>query len=120
MRIYKKWVGQKPDCAGDIYVLECSQEEQFTQMFPLIGQQALHATSGRDVIYRLYLICEDGRRILPIDKPSVMMGAFNGGRSPLADCEVRTAEHISELVNTDELRPSMEASRYLTQGAVKE
>ena len=117
MRIYKKWAGQKPDYAGDIYVLECSQEEQFTQMYPLIGQQALYATSGRDVIYRLYLICEDGRRILPIDKPSVMMGSFNGGRSPLEDCEVISASNISELVKVDELRPAMEASRYLFHGA---
>lgn len=50
MRIYKKWTGRQPDYAGDIFLLECSQEEQFTQMYPLIGQPALHATSGRDVI----------------------------------------------------------------------
>lgn len=116
MRIYKRWTGKSPEDAGDIYVLECSQEEQFTQMYPLIGQQALHATSGRDVIYRLYLICENGRRILPIDKPSVMMGAFNGGRSPLEDCEIITVERITELVKAEELRPSVEASRYLYQG----
>lgn len=47
MRIYRKWVGRQPAKAGEMYLLECSQEEQFTQMFPLIGQQALHATSGR-------------------------------------------------------------------------
>lgn len=46
MRIYRKWVGRQPAKAGEMYLLECSQEEQFTQMFPLIGQQALHATSG--------------------------------------------------------------------------
>lgn len=113
MRIYKKWVGRQPAKAGEMYLLECSQEEQFTQMFPLIGQQALHATSGRDVIYRLYLICEGRRRILPIDKPSVMMGAFNGGKSPLADCKIITAERIEELVKADELLPSVEASVYL-------
>lgn len=115
MRIYRQWVGRQPAKAGEMYLLECSQEEQFTQMFPLIGQQALHATSGRDVIYRLYLICEDGRRILPVDKPSVMMGAFNGGKSPLADCGIITAERIEELVKTDELLPSVEASVYLAE-----
>ncbi len=113
MRIYKKWAGRQPDYAGDIFLLECSQEEQFTQMYPLIGQPALHATSGRDVIYRLYLICEDGRRILPIDKPSVIMGAFNGGHSPLSDCAEITAARIEELVRADELLPSIEASKYL-------
>ena len=51
--------------------------------------QALHATSGRDVIYRLYLICEDGRRILPVDKPSVMMGASCMGFQWMAPSEMK-------------------------------
>ena len=85
MRIIKKWIGRKPESAGDMYLLEVTQAEMFEQMYPLLGQLALHATSGRDVDYRLYFICENGRRILPVDKPSVMSGAFNGGiRWPIA------------------------------------
>ena len=119
MRIYKKWVGRQPDYAGDVYLLECTQEEQFTQMYPLIGQPALHATRGQDVIFRLYFICEDGRRILPVDKPSVIRGAFCGGKSPLENCEEITARRIEELVKADELLPSVEASKYLFEGKTK-
>ena len=113
MRIIKKWIGRKPESAGDVYLLEVTQAEMFEQMYPLLGQLALHATIGRDVDYRLYLICEGGRRILPVDKPSVMSGAFNGGVNPLADCEIITAENISELIDTSALLPAVEAGEYL-------
>ena len=83
MRIIKKWIGRKPETAGEVRLLEVSQGEMFEQMYPLLGQLALHATSGRDVDYRLYFICEGGRRILPVDRPSVMSGAFNNGVNPL-------------------------------------
>ena len=53
MRIIKKWIGRKPESAGDVYLLEVTQAEMFEQMYPLLGQLALHATSGRDVDYRL-------------------------------------------------------------------
>ena len=109
MRIIKKWIGRKPESAGDVYLLEVTQAEMFEQMYPLLGQLALHATSGRDVDYRLYFICEGGRRILP----SVMSGAFNGGVNPLADCEIITAENISELIDTSALLPAVEAGEYL-------
>lgn len=49
MRIIKKWIGRKPESAGDVYSLEVTQAEMFEQMYPLLGQLALHATSGRDV-----------------------------------------------------------------------
>lgn len=113
MKIIKKWIGRQPESAGEIRLLEVSQAEMFEQMYPLLGQLALHATSGQDVDYRLYFICEDGRRILPVDKPSVMSGAFNGGVSPLAECETVSAENITELVDTAALLPAVEASEYL-------
>lgn len=113
MRIIKKWTGRRPQAAGEVLLLEVTQAEMFEQMYPLLGQLALHATSGHDVDYRLYFICENGRRILPVDKPSVMSGAFNGGASPLVDCEPVTAESISELVDTASLLPAVEASEYL-------
>ncbi len=113
MKIIKKWTGRQPETAGEIRLLEVSQAEMFEQMYPLLGQLALHATSGRDVDYRLYFICEGGRRIVPVDKPSVMSGAFNGGVNPLADCEPVTAESIAELVDTERLLPAVEASEYL-------
>lgn len=113
MQIQKRWVGKKPNYAGDVFLLECTQAEMFEQMYPLIGQLALHATSGRDVDLRLYLICEQGRRILPIDRPSVMSGAFNNGKNPLEPCEIINAQNISELVKTNELLPTVEASDYL-------
>lgn len=113
MRIIKKWVGRKPECSGDIWLLEVTQAEMFEQMYPLLGQLALHATSGRDVDYRLYLVCEDSRRILPIDKPSVMRSAYNGGVSPLADCDIKEYSSISDLVDTEALLPAVEASTYL-------
>ncbi len=113
MRIIKKWIGRQPETAGEVRLLEVSQAEMFEQMYPLLGQLALHATSGQDVDYRLYFICENGRRILPVDKPSVMSGAFNGGISPLAECEIVSAESISELVDTSALLPAVEASEYL-------
>ena len=47
MRIIKKWIGRKPESAGDVYLLEVTQAEMFEQMYPLLGQLALHATSGR-------------------------------------------------------------------------
>ena len=113
MRIIKKWIGRRPEKAGEVWLLEVTQSEMFEQMYPLLGQLALHATSGRDVDYRLYLICEGGRRILPVDKPSVMSGAYNGGVSPLADCEIKEYENIAELADTSELLPTFEASAYL-------
>lgn len=113
MRIIKKWIGQQPETAGEVRLLEVTQAEMFEQMYPLLGQLALHATSGHDVDYRLYFICENGRRILPVDRPSVMSGAFNGGVNPLADCEITSAEDISELVDTESLLPPIEASKYL-------
>ena len=113
MRIIKKWIGRRPEKAGEVWLLEVTQSEMFEQMYPLLGQLALHATSGRDVDYRLYLICEGGRRILPVDKPSVMSGAYNGGVSPLADCEIKEYENIAELTDTSELLPTFEASAYL-------
>ena len=113
MRIIKKWIGRRPEKAGEVWLLEVTQSEMFEQMYPLLGQLALHATSGRDVDYRLYLICEGGRRILPVDKPSVMSGAFNGGVSRLADCEIKEYENIAELADTSELLPTFEASAYL-------
>lgn len=113
MRIIRKWIGRRPEKAGEVWLLEVTQSEMFEQMYPLLGQLALHATSGRDVDYRLYLICEGGRRILPVDKPSVMSGAFNGGVSPLADCEVKEYENIAELVDISDLLPTLEASAYL-------
>lgn len=113
MKIIKKWIGRRPESAGEIRLLEVSQAEMFEQMYPLLGQLALHATSGHYVDYRLYFICEDGRRILPVDKPSVMSGAFNAGVNPLADCETVTAENIAELVDTARLLPAVEASEYL-------
>ena len=116
MQIRKRWTGRKPDFAGEVYLLECSQAEMFEQMYPLIGQLALHATSGRDVDIRLYFICEDGRRILPVDRPSVMSGAFNGGVSPL---EPVNAERIEELVKISELLPPAEAGDYLFRGITK-
>ena len=115
MRIIKKWIGRKPETAGEVRLLEVSQGEMFEQMYPLLGQLALHATSGRDVDYRLYFICEGGRRILPVDRPSVMSGAFNNGVNPLVDCEIVTAENIAELVDTAALLPAVEASAYLFQ-----
>lgn len=113
MRIIKKWVGRKPECAGDMWLLEVTQAEMFEQMYPLLGQLALHATSGRDVDYRLYLVCEGGRRILPIDKPSVMRSAYNGGVSPLCDCDIKEYTSIADLVDTENLLPAVEASEYL-------
>ena len=113
MRIIKKWIGKQPESAGEIMLLEVTQSEMFEQMYPLLGQLALHATSGRDVDLRLYLVCENGRRILPIDKPSVMSGAFNGGVNPLVDCEIVTAENISELIDASALLPAVEAGEYL-------
>lgn len=113
MRIIKKWTGRRPETAGEVLLLEVTQAEMFEQMYPLLGQLALHATSGHDVDYRLFLICENGRRILPVDKPSVMSGAFNGGVSPLADCEPVTTDSIGELVDTASLLPAVEASEYL-------
>lgn len=113
MRIIKKWVGRQPESAGEIKLLEVTQAEMFEQMYPLLGQCALHATSGSDVDLRLYFICENGRRILPVDRPSVMSGAFNRGVSPLADCEIISAQSISELVDTAALLPAVEASEYL-------
>ena len=113
MRIIKKWIGRKPETAGEVRLLEVSQGEMFEQMYPLLGQLALHATSGRDVDYRLYLVCEGGRRILPVDKPSVMRGAYCGGVSPLADCEIREFAGIADLVDTSNLLPAVEASVYL-------
>lgn len=119
MKIQKRWTGKKPDFAGEVYLLECTQAEMFEQMYPLMGQLALHATSGRDVDLRLYFICEDGRRILPVDRPSVMSGAFNGGVSPLEPCEPVNAERIEELVKTAELLPPVEAGDYLFRGITK-
>lgn len=113
MRIIKKWVGRKPECAGEMWLLEVTQAEMFEQMYPLLGQLALHATSGRDVDYRLYLVCEGGRWILPIDKPSVMRGAYNGGVSPLAECDIKEYTSIADLVDTEDLLPAIEASEYL-------
>ena len=113
MRIIKKWIGRQPDTAGEVRLLEVTQAEMFEQMYPLLGQLALHATSGRDVDLRLYFICEGGRRILPVDKPSVMSGAFNGGVNPLVDCEPVSAANISDLVDTGSLLPAVEASEYL-------
>ncbi len=113
MRIIKKWIGRQPESAGEIRLLEVTQAEMFEQMYPLLGQLALHATSGHDVDYRLYFICENGRRVLPVDKPSVMSGAFNSGANPLVDCEITSAENISELVDTENLLPTVEASEYL-------
>ena len=49
MRIIKKWIGRQPDTAGEVRLLEVSQAEMFEQMYPLLGQLALHATSGHDV-----------------------------------------------------------------------
>lgn len=115
----KKMDWKKPDFAGEVYLLECTQAEMFEQMYPLIGQLALHATSGRDVDMRLYFICEDGRRILPVDRPSVMSGAFNGGVSPLEPCEPVNAERIEELVNAAELLAPVEAGDYLFRGITK-
>lgn len=119
MQIQKKWIGKKPDCAGNVYLLECSQSEMFEQIYPLIGQPALHATSGNDVDIRLYFICEDGRRLLPVDRPSLMSGAFNGGVSPLEPCELKTSGRIEELVKANELLPSINASDYLLRGVTK-
>ena len=119
MQIQKRWTGKKPDFAGEVYLLECTQAEMFEQMYPLIGQLALHATSGRDVDMRLYFICEDGHRILPVDRPSVMSGAFNGGVSPLEPCEPVNAERIEELVNAAELLAPVEAGDYLFRGITK-
>lgn len=113
MRIIKKWTGRRPEEAGEVKLLEVSQAEMFEQMYPLLGQLALHATSGHDVDYRLYFICENGRRILPVDKPSVLSGAFNGGVNPLVDCEPVTASSINELTDTAALLPAVEASAYL-------
>ena len=113
MRIIKKWVGRKPECAGEMSLLEVTQAEMFEQMYPRLGQLALHATSGRDVDYRLYLVCEGGRRILPIDKPSVMRGAYNGGVSPLAECDIKEYTSIADLIDTENLLPAIEASEYL-------
>ena len=113
MRVIKKWTGRRPEEAGEVKLLEVSQAEMFEQMYPLLGQLALHATSGHDVDYRLYFICENGRRILPVDKPSVLSGAFNGGVNPLVDCEPVTASSINELTDTAALLPAVEASAYL-------
>lgn len=113
MRIIKKWIGRQPETAGEVRLLEVTQAEMFEQMYPLLGQLALHATSGQDVDFRLYFICEGGRRILPVDKPSVMSGAFNGGVNPLVDCEPVSASSIAELVDTTSLLPAVEASEYL-------
>ena len=96
MRIIKKWMGRRPESAGDVLLLEVSQSEMFQQMYPLLGQLALHAMSGHDVDYRLYFICENGRRILPVDKPSVLSGAFNG-----------------ELIDSAAMLPPVKASEYL-------
>ena len=82
-------------------------------MFRVVFQFSCFASCGRDVDYRLYFICEGGRRILPVDKPSVMSGAFNGGVNPLADCEIITAENISELIDASALLPAVEAGEYL-------
>lgn len=46
MRIIKKWIGRKPESAGDVYLLEVTQAEMFEQMYPLLGQLALHATTA--------------------------------------------------------------------------
>lgn len=113
MRIIKKWIGRKPENAGEMWLLEVTQSEMFEQIYPLLGQLALHATSGHDVDYRLYLVCEGGRRILPVDRPSVMSGAFNNGVNPLVDCEIVTADNIAELVDTAALLPAVEANAYL-------
>ena len=113
MRIIKKWIGRQPETAGEVRLLEVTQAEMFEQMYPLLGKLALHATSGHDVDFRLYFICEGGRRILPVDKPSVMSGAFNGGVNPLVDCEPVSASSIAELVDTASLLPAVEASEYL-------
>ena len=113
MRIIKKWIGRQPETAGEVRLLEVTQAEMFEQMYPLLGQLALHAPSGQDVDLRLYFICEGGRRILPVDKPSVMSGAFNGGVNPLVDCEPVSASSIAELVDTASLLPAVEASEYL-------
>ena len=113
MRIIKKWIGRQPETAGEVRLLEVTQAEMFEQMYPLLGQLALHATSGHDVDFRLYFICEGGRRILPVDKPSVLSGAFNGGVNPLVDCEPVSASSIAELVDTASLLPAVEASEYL-------
>ena len=53
MRIIKKWIGRKPENAGEMWLLEVTQSEMFEQIYPLLGQLALHATSGHDVDYRL-------------------------------------------------------------------
>ncbi len=119
MQIQKRWTGKKPECAGEVYLLECTQAEMFEQMYPLMGQLALHATSGHDVDLRLYFICEDGRRLLPIEKPSVMSGAYNGGVSPLEPCETVNAERIEELVKVAELKVPVEAGDYLFRGITK-
>ena len=113
MRIIKKWIGRKPENAGEMWLLEVTQSEMFEQIYPLLGQLTLHATSGHDVDYRLYLVCEGGRRILPVDKPSVMRGAYCGGVSPLADCEIREFAGIADIVDTSNLLPAVEASVYL-------
>ena len=68
MRIIKKWIGRQPETAGEVRLLEVTQAEMFEQMYPLLGQLALHATSGHDVDFRLYFICEGGRRILPVHR----------------------------------------------------
>lgn len=113
MRIIKKWMGRRPEGAGDVLLLEVSQSEMFQQMYPLLGQLALHAMSGHDVDYRLYFICENGRRILPVDKPSVLSGAFNGGTNPLFDCEITEASDIGELIDSAAMLPPVKASEYL-------
>ena len=69
--------------------------------------------SGHDVDYRLYFICENGRRILPVDKPSVLSGAFNGGINPLFDCEITEASDIGELIDNAAMLPPVKASEYL-------
>ena len=56
---------------------------------------------------------------MPVDKPSVIRGAFCGGKSPLENCEEITARRIEELVKADELLPSVEASKYLFEGKTK-
>lgn len=46
MRMIKRWIGRKPETAGEVRLLGASQGEMFEQMYPLLGQLALHATSA--------------------------------------------------------------------------
>ena len=42
-----------------------------------------------------------------------MRGAYCGGVSPLADCEIREFAGIADIVDTSNLLPAVEASVYL-------